>query len=131
MPLGALKGHVIVGGEIRDIQCMLASGILSHMPRWPALSDTASDSHLDLVKDSNSPDDLEAEARKQRDAPHVGRSDASHERLFPYTELVACVRKEQAECRMCASLTAVGGLCREVRRSVCIGICLLVKEERR
>lgn len=64
------------------------------MSRWPALSNTLSDSHLDLFKDSNSPDDLEAKTRKQRDAPHVGRADACHERLFPYAELVACVRKE-------------------------------------
>jgi len=94
VPLGALKGHVIVGGEIRDIQCMLASGILSHMPRWPALSTTLSDSHLDLFKDSNSPDDFEAKTRKQRDAPRVCRADAGHERLFPCAEFVTCVRKE-------------------------------------
>jgi hypothetical protein len=50
-----------------------ASGILSHMPRWPALSDTVGDSHLNLIKDRNSPDDLEAKARKQRNASHVGR----------------------------------------------------------
>ena len=65
------------------------------MPRWPALSNnTLSNSHLDLFKDRNSPDDLEAKTRKQRDAPHVGRADAGHERLFPYAELVARVRKE-------------------------------------
>ena len=66
------------------------------MPRCPALSNnnTLSDSHLDLFKDRNSPDDLEPKTRKQRDAPHVGRADVGHERLFPYAELVACVRKE-------------------------------------
>ena len=65
------------------------------MPRWPALSNnTLSSSHLDLFKDRNSPDDLEAKTRKQRDAPHVDRADAGHERLFLYAELVARVRKE-------------------------------------
>jgi hypothetical protein len=64
------------------------------MPRWPVLSNTLSDSHLDLFKYRNSPDDLEAKTREQRDAPHVGRADAGHERLFLYAELVACVRKE-------------------------------------
>ena len=52
------------------------------MPRWPALSDTVRDSHLDLVKDRNSPDDLKARARKLRDAPHVGQANAGHEKLF-------------------------------------------------
>jgi hypothetical protein len=64
------------------------------MPHWPALGNTPSDSHLDLSKDRNSPDDFQAKTRKQRDAPHVGRADAGHERLFPYAELVTCVRKE-------------------------------------
>ena len=64
------------------------------MPRWPVLSNTLSDSHLDLFKYRNSPDDLEAKIREQRDAPHVSRADAGHERLFLYAELVACVRKE-------------------------------------
>jgi len=39
---------------------VFASRILSYIPCWPSLSDTVSDSHLDLVKDRNSPDDLEA-----------------------------------------------------------------------
>jgi len=83
------------GGEIYIYNAyMLVSGILSHMPRWPALSNTLSDSHLDLFKDRNGPDDLEAKTRKQRDAPHVGRADAGHERLFPYAEFFTCVRKE-------------------------------------
>ena len=80
------------------------------MPRWPALSDTIGDSHLDLVKDGNSPDNLEAKTRKQRDAPHVGRADASHERLLFHAELVARVRQEQDERRVCAPLAAVCGL---------------------
>jgi hypothetical protein len=82
------------------------------MSRWPALSDTVSDSHLDLVKDRNSPGDLKAKTRKQRDAPHVGRADAGYERLFPYVELVARVRQEQDERCVCAPLTAIRGLCR-------------------
>ena len=99
----------IIHFEWRDIQ---ASGMFSYMPSWPALSVTVSDSHLDLVKDSNSPDDLEAKARKQRDAPHVSGSDAGHERLLPHAELVACVRQEQDERCVCTPLTAVRGLCR-------------------
>ena len=87
--------QVMVGGELEIYNaCSLVSGILSHMPRWPALSDKLGDSHLDLFKDRNSPDDLEAKTREQRDAPRVGRADAGHESLFPYPELVTCVRKE-------------------------------------
>jgi hypothetical protein len=108
------------------IQCAVVSGIFSYMPRWPALSDTVSDSHLDLVKDRNGPDDLEPKTRKQRDAPRVGRADASHERLFPYVELVVRVRQEQGERCVCTPLTAVRGLCRQQENN-----CLFVKEERR
>ena len=51
------------------------------MPPWPALSNTLDDSHLDLFKDRNDPDD-ETKTRKQRDALRVGRADARHKRLF-------------------------------------------------
>jgi hypothetical protein len=44
---------------------MFVSGKLSHLPGWPALSHICvDDPHLDFVKDSNSPDNFEAEARK-------------------------------------------------------------------
>jgi hypothetical protein len=94
--------------------CFYQESILSHMPRWPALSNALRDSHLHLFKNRNSPDDLEAKTHKQRDAPHVGRADAGHERLFLYAELVTCVREEQDECRACAPLTAIRGLYREM-----------------
>ena len=90
---------------------MFALGILSHMPCWPALSGTVSHSHLDLVKDRNSPDDLETKTRKQRNAPRVGGANAGHKTLFPHAELVARIRQEQDERCACAPLTAVCGLC--------------------
>ena len=103
----------MVGEKIVYNACMPESGILSHLPRWPALSsnNTLSDPHLDLFKDRNSPDNLEAKTREQRDAPRVGRADACHKSLFPHAELVACVRKEQDERCVCAPLTAIRGFC--------------------
>ena len=101
-------------GELsgRGIQCVSASGILSYMPRQPALSDTCCDLHLDLVKDRNSPDDLESKTCKQQNAPHVGRANAGHERLLFHAELVAHVQQEQDKCCVCPPLAAVCGLCR-------------------
>jgi hypothetical protein len=82
-----------------------------YLPRLPALGYIhGDDTHLNLVKDRNGPDDFEAKARKQRDAPRVGSADASHERLLPYAELVARVTQEQDERRVCAPLTTVRGL---------------------
>jgi len=90
---------------------VLVSRVLSHLPRWPAPGYVrVDDPHLNFVKDGNSPDDSEAKARKQRDAPCVGRADASHERLLPYAQLAARVRQEQDERRVRAPLTAVRGL---------------------
>lgn len=99
---------------IYNVQRTLVSGILSHLPRRPAPSYVrVDDPHLNFIKDRNSPDDFEAEARKQRDAPRVGCADAGHERLFRYTKLVARVGQEQNERCVRAPLTAVRGLWRE------------------
>ena len=99
---------------IYNVQRTLVSGILSHLHRRPAPSYVrVDDPHLNFIKDRNSPDDFEAEARKQRDAPRVGCADAGHERLFRYTKLVARVGQEQNERCVRAPLTAVRGLWRE------------------
>jgi hypothetical protein len=99
---------------IYNVQRTLTSGILSHLPRWPAPSYVrVDDPHLDFIKERNSTNDFEAKAHKQRYAPCVGGADAGHERLFRYAELVARVRQEQNERRVRAPLTAVRGLWRE------------------
>ena len=54
------------------------------MPRWPALCNRICGSHLSLVKDGNSPGDLESKTLKQRDAANVGRADPGHKRHFPH-----------------------------------------------
>jgi len=86
--------------------------IFSYLPRsWPAPSYVrVDDPHLNFAKQGNRPDDFETKARKQRDTPHVGRTDAGYEGPLRYTELVARVRQQQDERRVGAPLTAVCGL---------------------